>query len=195
MEKSSDDVSNIHNRFSLTLINPASHYFSLAGSLVIAAVITATVYFGYHLDSDEIWFRIPAVIGILALTQLIDKHFTRKKEYSKSLHASLFGNMLWIAILLMGLLASVVLAKETSLFFVTYGMFLFASFRIGIFTTTLGASIRKAWAICMVQPLAMFLVMIPYDMWNSMLTHPMAIGFGAVFLIIASVWSVLTDRA
>lgn len=194
MEKSSDDVSNIHNRFSLTLINPASHYFSLVGSLAIAAVIVSTVYFGY-IDSDEVWFRILGVIGILALTQLIDIQFTRKKEYSKSLHASLFGNMLWIAVLLMGLLASVVLAKDASLFFVTYGMFLFASFRIGIFTTTLGASIRKAWAICMVQPLAMFLVMIPYDMWNSMLTNPMAIGFGAVFLIIASVWSVLTDRA
>jgi len=194
MEKSSDDVSNIHNRFSLTLINPASHYFSLVVSLAIAAVIVSIVYFGY-LGSDEIWFRILGVIGILALTQLIDKQFTRKKEYSKSLHASLFGNMLWIAVLLMGLLASVVLAKDASLFFVTYGMFLFASFRIGIFTTTLGASIRKAWAICMVQPLAMFLVMIPYDMWDLMLTNPMAIGFGAVFLIIASVWSVLTDRA
>lgn len=194
MEKSSDDVSNIHNRFSLTLINPASHYFSLVGSLAIAAVIVSTVYFGY-LGSDEIWFRILGVIGILALTQLIDTQFTRKKEYSKSLHASLFGNMLWIAVLLMGLLASVVLVKDASLFFVTYGMFLFASFRIGIFTTTLGASIRKAWAICMVQPLAMFLVMIPYDMWDLMLTNPMAIGFGAVFLIIASVWSVLTDRA
>ena len=194
MEKSSDDVSNIHNRFSLTLINPASHYFSLIGSLAIAAVIVATVYLGY-IGSDEIWFRILGVIGALALTQLIDKQFTRKKEYSKSLHASLFGNMLWIAVLLMGLLASVVLVRDASLFFVTYGMFLFASFRIGIFTTTLCASIRKAWAICMVQPLAMFLVMIPYDMWNSMLTNPMAIGFGAVFLIIASVWSVLTDRA
>jgi len=57
MEKSSDDVSNIHNRFSLTLINPASHYFSLVGSLAIAAVIVSTVYFGY-LGSDEIWFRI-----------------------------------------------------------------------------------------------------------------------------------------
>jgi putative membrane protein len=194
MEKSSDDVSNIHNRFSLTLINPASHYFSLVGSLIIAAVITAIVYFGY-LGSDEIWFRIPMVIGILALTQLIDTRFTRKKEYSKSLHASLFGNMLWVAVLLMGLLASFVLVKDTSLFFVTYGMFLFASFRIGIFTTTLGASIKKAWAICMIQPLAMFLVIIPYDMWNPMLTNPMAIGFGVVFLIIASVWSVLTDRA
>lgn len=194
MEKSSDDVSNIHNRFSLTLINPASHYFSLAGSLAISAVITAIVYFGY-IGTDENWFRIPMVIGILALTQLIDTRFTRKKEYSKSLHASLFGNLLWVAVLLMGLLASVVLVKDTSLFFVTYGMFLFASFRIGIFTTTLGASIKKAWAICMVQPLAMLLVMIPYDMWYSTLTNPLAVGFGAVFLIIASIWSVLTDRA
>lgn len=194
MEKSSDDVSNIHNRFSLTLINPASHYFSLAGSLVISAVITSIVYLGY-IGTNENWFRIPMVIGVLALSQLIDTRFTRKKEYSKSLHASLFGNMLWIAVILMGLLASVVLVKETSLFFVTYGMFLFASFRIGIFTTTLGASIKKAWAICMVQPLAMFLVMIPFDMWYSTLTNPLAIGFGAVFLIIASVWSVLTDRA
>ena len=194
MEKSSDDVSNIHNRFSLTLINPASHYFSLVGSLAISAVITAIVYFGY-IGSDENWFRIPIVIGVLALSQLIDTRFTRKKEYSKSLHASLFGNMLWIAVLLMGLLASVVLVKDTSLFFVTYGMFLFASFRIGIFTTTLGVSIKRAWAICMVQPLAIFLVMIPYDMWYSTLTNPMALGFGAVFLIIASVWSVLTDRA
>ncbi|WP_048109560.1 DUF2070 family protein [Nitrosarchaeum koreense] len=194
MEKSSDDVSNIHNRFSLTLINPASHYFSLAGSLVISAVITSIVYLGY-IETNENWFRIPMVIGVLALSQLIDTRFTRKKEYSKSLHASLFGNMLWIAVILMGLLASVVLAKETSLFFVTYGMFLFASFRIGIFTTTLGASIKKAWAICMVQPLAMFLIMIPSDMWYSTLTNPLAIGFGAIFLIIASVWSVLTDRA
>ena len=194
MKKSSDDVSNIHNRFSLTLINPASHYFSLIGSLIIAAVITTIVYFGYH-GSNEIWIRIPIIIGVLTLSQLVDKRFTRKKEYSKSLHASLFGNLLWIAVLLMGLLASVVLVKETSLFFVTYGMFLFASFRIGIFTTTLGASIRKAWAICMIQPLAMFLVIIPYDMWSTTLTNPLAIGFGVVFLIIASVWSVLTDRA
>jgi putative membrane protein len=194
MEKSSDEVSNIHNRFSLTLINPASHYFSLVGSLAIAAVITATIFLGY-LDSDQIWFRIPTVIAVLALTQLIDTRFTRKKEYSKSLHASLFGNMLWIATLLMGLLASLVLAKEVSLFFVTFGVFLFASFRIGIFTTTLGVSIKKAWAICMIQPLAMFLVIVPHDMWVPMITNSMTIGFGTSFLIIASVWSVLTDRA
>lgn len=194
MEKYSDDVSNIHNRFSLTLINPSSHYFSLVVSLIIAAVITVTTYLGY-LGSEDFLFRIPLVVGVLAITQLMDTRFTKKKEYSKSLHASLFGNMLWAVTLLMGLLASLVLAKEDSLFFVTFGMILFASFRIGIFTTTLGASIKKAWAICFVQPLAMFLVLIPQDMWITTITEPTSLGYGIAFLIIASVWSVLTDRA
>ena len=194
MEKNSDDVSNIHNRFSLTLINPSSHYFSLVASLIIAAIITVTTYLGY-LGSEDFFFRIPLVVGILGITQLIDTRFTKKKEYSKSLHASLFGNMLWIVTLLMGLLASFVLSKEVSLFFVTFGMILFASFRIGIFTTTLGVSVKKAWAICFVQPLAMFLVLIPQEIWLETLTEPMSLGYGIAFLIIASVWSVLTDRA
>ncbi|MDH3765404.1 MAG: DUF2070 family protein, partial [Nitrosopumilus sp.] len=180
MEKDPDDVSNIHNRFSLTLVNPASHYFSLVGSLTVAVVIVLATYFGYlsDFDTNEIWYRLPAVIGVLVLTQLLDTRFTKKKEYSKSLHSSLFGSMLWVVTLLMGLLASIVLSKETSLFFVTFGMFLFVSFRIGIYTTTLGVSIKKAWAICFVQPLAMFFVLIPQNMWFSILTDPMALGYG-----------------
>lgn len=194
MEKPSDGVSNIHNRFSLTLINPSSHYFSLVASLVIAAVIGATTSFGY-LGSDDTWMRIVAIIGVLAGIQLLDTRFTRKKEYSKSLHSSLFANMLWVMTLLMGLIASFILSKEPSLFFITFGMFLSASFRIGIYTTTLGISLKKAWAICFVQPLPMFLVLVPAELWLSFLTNPISLGYGVVFLIIASAWSVLTDKA
>jgi len=194
MQKDPDNVSNIHNRFSLTLINPSSQYFSLIGSLIVAAVITVTAYLGY-LGSEDFWFKIPLVVMVLAITQLLDTRFTKKKEYSKSLHVSLFANLLWVATLLMGLLASFVLSKETSLFFITFGMFLCASLRIGVFTTTLGVSIKKIWAICLIQPLAMFLVLIPQDMWIPMLTNPMSLGYGAAFLIIASVWSLLTDKA
>jgi putative membrane protein len=194
MQKASDDVSNIHNRFSLTLINPSSHYFSLISSLIVAVAITVTTYLGYF-GSEDFWFRIPLVVMVLAITQLLDTRFTKKKEYSKSLHVSLFANLLWIATLLMGLLASFVLSKETSLFFITFGMFLCASIRIGVFTTTLGVSIKKIWAICLIQPLAMFLILIPQDMWISMLTNPMSLGYGIAFLIIASVWSLLTDKA
>ncbi|MDH3618655.1 MAG: DUF2070 family protein [Nitrosopumilus sp.] len=194
MEKADDDVSNIHNRFSLTLINPSSHNFSLVVSLLVAAAITSITHLIF-LGSDELWFRIPAVVATLGVIQLIDTKFTKRKEYSKSLHASLFGNLIWLLTIVMGIAASVVLTKELSLFFITFGMFLFASFRIGIFTTTLGANIKKGWAICLVQPLSMFLVLIPSEQWIPMLTDPMTLAYGISFLIIASVWSVLTDRA
>ena len=194
MEKSEDDVSNIHNRFSLTLVNPSSHYFSLIVSLLVATAITAITHIIY-LGTDELWFRVPVVVVVLGITQLIDTRFTKRKEYSKSLHASLFGNLVWLLTVVIGLAASLVFSKELSLFFITFGMFLFASFRIGIFTTTLGLDIKKAWAISLVQPLSMFLVLIPNEMWEPMLTDPMSLVYGISFFIIASVWSVLTDRA
>jgi putative membrane protein len=194
MVKSEDDVSNIHNRFSLTLVNPSSQYFSLVVSLLVATAISAIIHIIY-LGTDELWFRIPAVVVTLGVVQFIDTQFSKRKEYSKSLHASLFGNLVWLLTLVMGIAASIVLSKELSLFFITFGMFLFASFRIGIFTTTLGANIKKGWAICFVQPLSMFLVLIPNEMWVPMLTDPMTIGYGISFLVIASVWSVVTDRA
>jgi putative membrane protein len=197
MEQESDDVSNIHNRFSLTLVNPGSHYFSLAASLGVGLVTVLATYFGYinNLNLEEFWYRIPLVLGVMAVMQILDIKFAKKKEYSKSLHSSLFGNMLWVVTILMGILSSVVLAKETALFFITFGMILFASFRIGLYTTTLGASLKKAWAIAFIQPLAMFFVLIPQELWISMLTNPIALGYGFAFLIIASAWSIVTDRA
>ena len=196
MEQESDDVSNIHNRFSLTLVNPGSKYFSLVGSLVVGIVIVLATYFGYlNLEFNEFWYKIPMVLGMMAVMQLLDVKFAKKKEYSKSLHSSLFGNMLWVVTILMGILASIVLSKATSLFFITFGMILFASFRIGLYTTTLGASLKKAWAIAFIQPLAMFLVLIPQESWSPMLTNPIALGYGFTFLIIATAWSIVTDRA
>ena len=100
MQKASDDVSNIHSRFSLTLINPSSHYFSLIASLIVAVAITVTTYLGYF-GSEDFWFRIPLVVMVLAITQLLDTRFTKKKEYSKVLHVSLFANLLWVGIMLM----------------------------------------------------------------------------------------------
>ena len=197
MEQEIDDVSNIHNRFSLTLVNPSSKYFSLVVSMVVASVTVLAVYFGYlsNLGFEENWYRLPIVLGVLAITQLLDSRFAKKKEYSKSLHSSLFGNMLWTVTLLMGILSSIVLSKDLELFFITFGLLLFASFRIGIYTTVLGASLKKALAICLIQPLAMFLALIPQDLWISILSEPIGLGYGISFIIIASAWSFVTDRA
>ena len=197
MEKDSDDVSKIHNRFSLTLVNPSSKYFSLVVSMIVSAVTVLAIYFGYlsNLGFEQNWYRLPIVLGVLALTQLLDTQFAKKKEYSKSLHSSLFGNMLWTVTLLMGILSSIVLSKDIEPFFITFGLLLFASFRIGIYTTTLGASLKKAWAICFIQPIVMYLALIPQDLWISILSEPIGLGYGISFLIIASVWSFVTDRA
>ena len=195
MSDSSDDVSRIHNRYSLTLLTPSTYRQSLVISMIIATLLVITVVFGY-LQTDDFLLRLAAVIGVLLITQAIDSRLTKNKEYSKSLHMSLFGNVIWLLISVIGLAAFHVFEKpELSLFYVAEGMFLFASFRIGLFTTVLGVSLRKAWLICFIQPLAIFLALIPQDLWVPTLADPITLAFGGVFLVVASTWSFLTDKA
>ena len=190
-----DDVSKIHDKYTLSLINPSSHYISLAASIVIAGLIgafTAATYLG----STDLLFPTIAVIGALVGTQFLDILFSKHKEYSKSLHVSLFGNGLFFVSTLIGFGAMGLFEKDgLDLFYVTMGMIVFASFRIGIFTTILGASVKKAWAVAFIQPLAMYLVLIPPEMWIGSLTNPMALFFGAIFLGLATAWAYLTDKA
>jgi len=196
MKESSDDVSSIARRYRLTLINPFVYYQSLIISVMVASGIVAASVFGYLKNDDQFFVVLLSVIAILLGTQYIDSHFTRYKEYSKALHASLFGNILWLLTLLGGLV-SVSLFSKTELLpmYITLGMFLFASFRIGIFTSVLGTSLPKAWLVCFLQPLLMFLAIIPISNWEAMLTDPQSLIYGAVFLTLASFWSILTDRA
>lgn len=193
MESSADEVSRIHSKYSLTLINPSSHYYSLVLSIVISTIIVATTVFWY-LDYEEFFVRLAYVVAVLLATQVIDTQFIKRKEYSKSLHTSLFGNIIWLVTILAGILVSGILQKEENLFFVTQGMFLFASFRIGIFTTVLGASIWKGLAVCFIQPVAMYLALIPQERWTEIF-EPTTLVFGLSFLGLAIIWSLLTDRA
>ena len=188
----SDDIQNIHGRYKFTLISPASFYVSLIFSVVTASVISALTIFIY-LESGEIIFTLPAVIAVLLAIQYFDSRFTTHKEYSKSLHMSLFGNVLWLITIVGGIIGSTILSKELSVFYVAVGMYIFASFRIGIMTTTLGISLKKSCVLCFVQPLAMFLLLIPIDMW-PILYDVQSLAFGIVFLIIAGAWSYLTNR-
>ena len=188
----SDDIQNIHGRYKFTLISPASFYVSLIFSVVTASIISALTIFIY-LESGEIIFTLPAVIAVLLAIQYFDSRFTTHKEYSKSLHMSLFGNVLWLITIVGGIIGSTILSKELSVFYVAVGMYIFASFRIGIMTTTLGISLKKSCVLCFVQPLAMFLLLIPIDMW-SVLYDIQSLAFGIVFLVIAGAWSYLTNR-
>ena len=188
----SKDIENIHRRYSFTLINPASFYVSLTGSVAITAIISF-LCFNNYIQNYEIFYHLPATIGVLLAIQYIDSRFTRHKEYSKSLHMSFFGNALWLITIVGGIIGSAILSKEPTLFYVAVGALIFSSFRIGIMTTTLGISMKKACVLCFVQPLAMFFVLIPIDMW-SVLYDVQSLVFGIAFLAIAVMWSYLTNR-
>ena len=189
----SKDIENIHRRYSFTLINPASFYVSLTGSVAITAIISF-LCFNNYIQNYEIFYHLPAAIGALLAIQYIDSRFTRHKEYSKSLHMSFFGNALWLITIVGGIIGSAILSKEPTLFYVAVGALIFSSFRIGIMTTTLGISMKKSCVLCFVQPLAMFFVLIPIDMW-SVLYDVQSLVFGIAFLAIAVMWSYLTNRS
>jgi len=188
----SNDIENIHKRYSFTLINPASFYVSLFASIGIASIIAALALNNY-IPNYEILYHLPAVIAVLLATQYFDSRFTKHKEYSKSLHMSFFGSVLWLITVVAGILGAMIISKELSLFYIAIGMFIFSSFRIGIMTTSLGISLKKSCILCFVQPLAMFLVLIPIDMW-SVLYNVETLVFGIVFLTVAVFWSYFTDR-
>ena len=189
----SKDIENIHRRYSFTLINPASFYVSLTGSVAITAIISF-LCFNNYIQNYEIFYHLPAAIGALLAIQYIDSRFTRHKEYSKSLHMSFFGNALWLITIVGGIIGSAILSKEPTLFYVAVGALIFSSFRIGIMTTTLGISMKKSCVLCFVQPLAMFFALIPIDMW-SVLYDVQSLVFGIAFLAIAVMWSYVTNRS
>ncbi len=53
-----DDVSNIQKRYSLTLLNPSSHYISLVISIAVAGIMAAFVSITYLQITDVIFLYL-----------------------------------------------------------------------------------------------------------------------------------------
>src|SRR3989454_12736186 len=195
MTDSSDNVARIHKRYTLTTFTPSSYYVSLAISI---GVVCLTVYVSslYYFKTDKnLVYAIPLTLGALTITQLIDRKIL-KTEYSKSSHMSAFGNLLWLVTVLGGLLSMYVFSKPQLMpLYITEGMFLFASFRIGIFTSVIGTKVKMAWSICAIQPLAIFFAFVPYQQWIPLLSDTKALTYGITFLLLGTAWTLITDRA
>jgi len=121
-----DHISNIHNRYSLTLLSPSSFFLSFFLSLTIASLLFVLIEFNY-LFTEEILFRLPALIGVIIGTQFIDRLIIKKKEYSKVLHMSFFGNAIWLLTAFVGFSSFIVFGKDVlDPFYITLGMCIFA---------------------------------------------------------------------
>ncbi|HXX05271.1 MAG TPA: DUF2070 family protein, partial [Candidatus Bathyarchaeia archaeon] len=178
MTASSDNVSRIHKRYTLTTFTPTSPYVSIIASTSIVCAIVSISLICYFKTTDLLFVSIPLAVGTLIVTQFIDWKLL-KTDYSKSLHMSAFGNLLWLVTILGGMLSVYIFSKPHQFpIYITEGMILFASFRIGIFTSVIGAKVKKAWAICLIQPLAIFLAFVPPSDWFQMLSDPRAIIYG-----------------
>ena len=195
MTENPNNVSRIHKRYSLTLLAPSSPYLSLIVSVFAASTIIILAAFAYFETYAKLSFHLPLAIGVLLVTQIIDYRVLHT-DLSKIRHISGFGSLLWFVTALGGLISVPVFSKPELLpIYLTEGMFLFASFRIGIFTSVLGAKVKIAWALCLIQPLAMFLAIVPWQFWIPMLTDLQTIVYGIMFLVVGTVWSIITDRA
>lgn len=195
MTDSSDSVSRIHKRYTLTTFTPSSRYASFAISIVIASVIVSLSSLYYFKSTDSLAISIPITVAVLIAAQFVDFKLL-KTDYSKALHISAFGNLLWLVTIIGGLLSVYAFSKpHLSEVYIAEGMLLFASFRIGIYTSVIGTKIKTALAMCLVQPLAMFLTFVPVDHWFQILSDPRAVGFGLVFIFLGTGWTILTDRA
>lgn len=195
MTDSSDSVSRIHKRYTLTTFTPSSKYASFAISLAVACAIVALSSLYYFKDASTLAMSMGLTAAVLISAQFADLRFL-KTDYSKTLHISAFGNLLWLVTVIGGLLSVYLFSKpHLSMLYIAEGMFLFASFRIGIYTSVIGTKIKTALAVCLIQPLAMFLTFVPMAQWFPILSDPRAVGFGLVFIFLGTAWTILTDRA
>lgn len=196
---SEESVGRIHKRFYLTLINPESHVTSLLISFFCASFIIVLSYV-YYLERPlfDLVFAIPLSLAVLYATKMIDFAVLKNlpvTKLAKVYHTAAFANIVWIITIALGIASAFILAKPViDPHFIVAGMFLAMGLRIGIFTSVFGASLPKVIAISPILPLLFFTSFIPIESVLLYLADPMGLGFGIAFMVIASLWSAITDR-
>lgn len=182
-----DSVSRIHRRFSLTLINPSSHKTSLLISLACISVIAYTV------DADLL--LIPIALGIALLLFRIDYLLLKDHpvaKLSKVYHTNAFAFMLWLAVLILSILLVAMLGNHDTL--LIEGMVFAVALRLCIFTSVFGSSLKRSALIAPITPMAMLLLLLPYDAIIQMLDTP-TLATSMAVIGIAVVWCIMADRS
>jgi putative membrane protein len=193
-----DDVSNLHRRWSFTRITPGSLRASYAMALSCAFVLVF-ISDSAHLGVSwaELALRVPLGVGAVAALTFLDFAIMRGtpvNKLSKVVHVTAFSNLLWALTVIVGMLADVLFAKPGATSYIVAGMLLAAGMRVSIFTSVFGASIGRALAVCLVQPLLFFFAFVPFQ-YFGILADPVGLGFGALFVVLAAMWAAMVDRA
>jgi putative membrane protein len=177
-------------------MGPSSSKVSYAIWIGCAVVVIVASHL-YHLQAGPEGLAIYLPLGLAALggSHLLDYlalHGTPVNKLSKVAHVSAFANGLWALTVLLGIAADLVFAKTPGLDYITAGMLLAAGLRIGIFTSVFGAGTGRAIAVSFIQPVIFLFAFVPpaYLAFSST-----GVAFGAAFLALGIVWTILADRA
>ncbi|HET9805698.1 MAG TPA: DUF2070 family protein [Nitrososphaeraceae archaeon] len=196
----SDNVSNIHKRWSLTRINFSSYKISLLISIISSSItIIFSDYFYLKLNLIQLTIFITTGIPFLIASYFLDLFLLRKtpvNKISKILHVSAFSNLLWMTILIFGYLSFIIFQKESpSKENLLEGMMLAIGLRIGIFTSVFGANLFKAIITAIIQPIIFLLLTIPSFLLIEIFSNAIAIFFGLIIIGLGIGWAILADRA
>ena len=196
----SDNVSNIHKRWSLTRINFSSYKISLLISIISSSItIIFSDYYYLKLNLIQITIFIITGISFLIASYFLDLFLLRKtpvNKISKILHVSAFSNLLWMAILIFGYLSFIIFQKESPpKENLLEGMMLAIGLRIGIFTSVFGANLIKAIRTAIIQPTIFLLLIIPSFLIIEIFSNAIAIFFGLIIIGLGIGWAILADRA
>lgn len=193
-----DDVSNIHRRWFFARITPGSRKTSYVMMFVCAALLI-TVSHVFHLQTDMTSLAVHLPLGFAVLVGLTYLDFALMKgtpvnKLSKIVHVSSYANLLWSLTVIVGILASALFAKQGTTDYIVAGMLLATGLRVGIFVSVFGAGMGRAIAICLVQPLLLFLAFVPPASYG-IIAEQVGLGFGTLFVALAIAWTAMADRA
>lgn len=194
-----DDVSNIHRRWSFATIGPSSVRMSYAIWIACAIGIIVVSHLYYFPDGAQgLVIYLPIGMSVLVGSHFLDYvalHGTPVNKLAKVAHVSAFANGLWLLTVLLGIAADMVFAKIPGFDYIIAGMLLATGLRIGIFTSVFGAGIGRAIAVSFIQPVLFVLAFVPLSYHSLDTLSSAGAAFGAAFLALGIMWTVIADRA
>lgn len=196
-----ESVSSIHNRWSLTRLNPSS----IKASIIISTVSTAILILimriwlfkqdGHFLLT--LFFGL-ASIGILALFDFWALRKAPLNKLSKVFHVAAFSSALWAGTAILGLVSNVLLGSgNTPISYLIEGMFLAIGLRIAIFRSVFGARLPRSVGVGIVQPMALAAIIVTVPPLTDYVRYEfdLSILFGILLVGISVLWTILTDKA
>ncbi len=194
-----DDVTSVHNRWSLTRINFSSYKISIVISIVFSIIIIILFHlYLIHSTFEKIFIHIALGVASLILTDLLDFILLRgnpMNKLSKIFHLSAFSMILWSSMIIFGIVSDMIFNKNIPVYaYILEGFFLSSGLRIGLFSSVFGVKLWKAIILSFIQPGFFFISFVPSQYIIEIMTNKYGLIFGIIITSIGITWVILTDR-